>query len=143
MAVVSNNDSVMLEVVHSVYKKKVKYEVMPEGDLFPQEKEVLHKQIRVKKWFKKEAISSVEEYVTSKNTIAKNRCIVFDKYSGRFYATFHQLHEVVNKLEPQPYKNQIGFTYDTKVYTTGPQVHQHKTRGSTRLGVGDKLHRKF
>lgn len=133
----------MLEVVHSVYKKKVEYEMMPEGDLFPQQKEKLHKQIRVKKWFKKDAISSVEEYVTSKNTIAKNRCIVFDKYSGRFYATFHHMNEVVNKLEPQPCKNQIGFTYDNKVHTARSQVHEHKTRRSARLGVSDKLHRKL
>jgi hypothetical protein len=128
MGVVSNNDSVMLEVVHSVYKKKVEYETMPGGDVYPQQKEVLHKQIKVKKWFKKEAISSVEEYVTSKNTIAKNRCIVFDKYSGRFYATFHHMRDVVNKLEPQPYKNQIGFSYDTKVHSTRSQIHQYKTR---------------
>lgn len=128
MPIRTTSDSVQLEVVHSVYKFKVEYEQMPEGDLFPNRKEVLHKQIRVKKWFKKEAITSVEEYVTVKNTIAKSRSIVFDKYSGKFYATFHNPEEVIKCIEPQSYKNQIGFTYDTKVYPAGSQIHQHKTR---------------
>ena len=126
--IISNGDSLRLDVVHSVYKNKVVYEKMPEGELFPSKKEVLHKQIRVKKWFKKEAIVSVEEYVTVNNKIAKSRSIVFDKYSGRFYATFHRMDDVVNNLAHQPYKNQIGFTYDNKVHPTGSQVYQHKTR---------------
>jgi len=121
-------DSVRLEVVHSVYKSKVEYEHMPEGELFPVKKEVFQKQIRVKKWFKKEAITSVEEYVTIKNTIAKNRSIVFDKYSQKFYATFHHPEDVIKNIEPQSYKNQIGFTHDTKIYPAGSQIHQHKKR---------------
>lgn len=124
----SHGDSVRLEVVHSVYKTKVEYEKMPEGEMYPTQKEKLVKQIRVKKWFKKEAITSVEEYVTVKNTIAKNRSVVFDKYSGKFYATFHGAQEVINNIEPQPYKNQIGFTHDTKIYPAGSQIHQHKKR---------------
>lgn len=129
MAIETTDESVRLEVVHSVYKSKVKYEKMEGGELFPERKEVLHKQIRVKKWFKKEAITSVEEYVTNKNTIARNRCVVFDKYSGKFYAAFHNVNEVMRCIEIQPYKNQIGFTYDTKIYSTGSQVHQLKKRG--------------
>jgi hypothetical protein len=128
MAIQSHGDSVRLEVVHSVYKTKVHYEKMEGGDLFPAQKDILVKQIKVKKWFKKEAITSVEEYVTVKNTIAKNRSIVFDKYSGKFYATFHGAQEVINTIEPQSYKNQIGFTYDTKIYPAGSQIHQHKKR---------------
>jgi hypothetical protein len=128
MAIQSHGDSVRLEVVHSVYKTKVHYEKMEGGDLFPEQRDVLVKQIRVKKWFKKEAITSVEEYVTVKNTIAKSRSIVFDKYSGKFYATFHGTQEVINHIEPQSYKNQIGFTYDTKIYPAGSQIHQLKKR---------------
>jgi hypothetical protein len=129
MSVISStSDTVCLEIVHSVYKQKVEYEQMPEGDLFPQKKEVLKKQIRVKKWFKKECISSVEEYVTNKNTIAKNRSIVFDKYSQRFYATYHNPEEILRNIQPEPYKNQIGFVYDTKIHPGGSQVHQYKKR---------------
>jgi hypothetical protein len=121
------SDSIQLEIVHSVYKDKVEYERLPEGELFPTKKEVLQKQIRVKKWFKKEAITSVEEYVTSKNKIAKSRCIVFDKYSARFYATYHNSEDVMRCIEPQSYKNQIGFTHDTKIYPAGSQIHKYKT----------------
>jgi hypothetical protein len=122
------SDSIQLEVVHSVYKERVEYERLPEGESYPVKKEVLQKQIRVKKWFKKEAITSVEEYVTVKNTIAKNRSIVFDKYSGKFYATFHHPEEVIKNIEPQSYKNQIGFTHDTKIYPAGSQIHKYKER---------------
>jgi hypothetical protein len=128
MSIHCTADSIRLEVVHSVYKNTVEYEQLPEGELFPVKKETLQKQIRVKKWFKKEAITSVEEYVTIKNTIAKKRSIVFDKYSGKFYATFHNPEEVIKSIEPQSYKNQIGFTHDTKIHPAGSQIHQHKKR---------------
>jgi hypothetical protein len=123
----TNGDTIMLEIVHSVYKNKIQYEKLADGELYPQKTEVLQKQMRVKKWFKKECITSVEEYVTSKNTIAKNRSIVFDKYSSRFYVTYHKPEEVLSSIGP--YKNQIGFTYDTKIHPAGTQVFQHKKRG--------------
>lgn len=126
MPIHTTNESVRLDIVHSVYKNTVKYEQLPEGEMFPVKKETLHKQIRVKKWFKKEAITSVEEYVTSRNRIAKSRSVVFDKYSQKFYATFHNAEEVIRSIEPQSYQNKIGFNYDTKVYPSGSQIHQHK-----------------
>lgn len=128
MPILTHEDNIRLEIVHSVYKTKVKYEKMDSGEYFPEKKEILDKQIRVKKWFKKECITSVEEYVTAKNTIAKNRSIVFDKYSGRFYATYHAPEDVIKNMATQTYKNQIGFTYDNKIHPARSQVHQYKTR---------------
>lgn len=129
MPIRSTAESIQLDVVHSVYKDKVEYQKLAEGEIYPTKREVLQKQMRVKKWFKKEAISSVEEYVTTKHTIAKNRCIVYDKYSARFYATYHNAEDVMRHIDPIPYKNQIGFTYDTKIHSAGSQIHQHKKRG--------------
>jgi hypothetical protein len=86
---------------------------------------VLIKQLHVNKWFKKDGITSVEEYVTAKNTIAKNRSIVFDKYSGRFYATYHSASDVMNSITG-PNANQIGFRHDTQIHATRPQVYKHK-----------------
>jgi hypothetical protein len=126
--IVATDESIRLDIVHSVYKNKIVYEKMPEGDLFPNKKETLHKQIRVKKWFKKDAIVSVEEYVTVNNKISKHRSIVFDKYSGRFYATYHNIDDVIKNLTHQPYKNQIGFSYDNKIHSTRSQVYQYKSR---------------
>lgn len=124
------NDSVALNVVHSVYKTKIIYQKMEGGELFPEQKEVLVKQIKVKKWFKKECISSIEEYVNSKNKISKKRCVVFDKYSGRFYATFHSPQEVMKAISSQPplTNNPIGFRYDNNIHTTKSQIQQHRTR---------------
>ena len=122
------HDAVSLNVVHSVYKTKTIYQKLGGGELFPERKEVLVKQIKVKKWFVKESISSIEEYVNSKNQISRKRSVVFDKYSGRFYATFHTPEEVLDAISANPVKNSIGFTHDTKIHPTRPQVHKHKKR---------------
>ena len=127
MPIETTHESIRLDVVHSVYQNKIEFETLPEGELYPVQKEKLKKQIRVKKWFKKEAITSVEEYVTAKNTVSKNRSVIFDKYSGKFYATYHKVEEVMKNIESHSYKNQIGFTYDTKIYPAGSQIYQHKT----------------
>lgn len=65
------------------------------------------KQIHVRKWFVKDGITSVEEYVTKDDKISKIRSIVYDKYSGRFYATHHGADEVMRHLNP-PAKD-VGF----------------------------------
>lgn len=122
------HDAIALNVVHSVYKTKTIYQKMDGGELFPERKEVLVKQIKVKKWFIKECISSIEEYVNSKNQISPKRSVVFDKYSGRFYATFHSPEEVLQAISASPVKNSIGFNHDTKIHTSRSQIHEHKKR---------------
>ena len=128
MPVTHTNESIQLQIVHSVYKERIEFETLPEGELYPVKKQKLVKQMCVRKWIKKEAIVSVDEYITSKNTIAKNRSIVFDKYSAQFYVTYHSVDELLNVLESRPVKNQIGFTHDTKIHTPRPQVHKYKAR---------------
>lgn len=113
-------DSICLSVVHSVTRKKVVYKKLSGGDEYPEETEVIIKEIPVKKWFKKDGITSVEEYITSKNTIAKNRSVVFDKFTSRFYATFHSPDQVLNCIYPA---NPIG--YDTTIYSSRPQIHKY------------------
>lgn len=122
------HDSIELNVVHSIYKTKTIYQKMEGGELFPERKEVLVKQIKVKKWFRKECISSVEEYVNSKNQISKKRSVVYDKFSGRYYATFHSPHEVMQAISTNPMNNPIGFRYDTNIHPTKSQVQQYKPR---------------
>lgn len=121
----SVQDNVCLSIVHSVTKQKTVYQKLSGGESFPEQKEVLIKQLHVNKWFKKDGITSVEEYVTAKNTIAKNRSIVFDKYSGRFYATYHSANDVMTSITG-PNVNQIGFRHDTQIHATRPQIHKHK-----------------
>lgn len=122
------NDTIELNVVHSIYKTKTIYQKMEGGELFPERKEVLIKQIKVKKWFKKECISSVEEYVNSKNQVSRKRSVVFDKYSGRFYATFHSPQEVMQNISSSPMTTPIGFKHDNNIHPSKSQVQQHRTR---------------
>jgi len=121
--IVNVQDNICLSVVHSVTKQKTVYQRLSGGEEYPEQKEVLLKQLHLRKWFRKDGITSVEEYVTTRNRIAKNRCIVFDKYSGRFYATFHSVDDVLNSITSSI--NPIGFRHDNKVYTGGTQVHKY------------------
>lgn len=120
-------ETIELKVVHSIYKEKVVTTKLAGGEEYPEKINVLVKQIGVTKWFRKDAITSVEEVVTAKNTLAKNRSIIFDKYSGRFYETYHSPREVLEQINARSV-NPIGFTYDTKIYPAGSQIHQHKGR---------------
>lgn len=104
----STTDSIELKVVYPVYRTKL-IKAKGSEDTFI-EKSIIIKELRVKKWFKKDAITSIEDYVTSKNTISKLRSIVFDKYSGRFYPVFHPPEDImIFTAIPNQFQQQIGF----------------------------------
>lgn len=74
------------------------------------EKSILVKELRLKKWMRKDGITSVEEYITTKNTIAKDRAIIFDKYTNKHYAVNHIPSEIIAELKPKkPIINKIGY----------------------------------
>ena len=123
----SVHDSICLSIVHSVTKQKTVYQKLSGGEEYPEQKEVLVKQIHVRKWFRKDGITSVEEYVTCKNTVARARCIVFDKYSSRFYITYHPVSDVIKSIHSTAV-NPIGFKHDTQIYSLRPQVRKYKKR---------------
>lgn len=92
----TNNQEVELKVVVPIYKVKKIYNEQTNNY---HEEESFHKELIVRKWIKKDAISSYGETLTTKNTIAKSRCIIFDKYSSRDYIVKHsvdELREVLN-----------------------------------------------
>lgn len=122
------DELIELSIVHPIYKTKTVYQKMQSGEIYPEEKQVLVKQIAVKKWINKNAIGSIEEKVTAKNTIAKERSIIFDRFSQRYYETFHNPQHLIQTLNTTPMKNQIGFTYDTKIHTSRPQILKPKKR---------------
>jgi hypothetical protein len=107
--IVTTNEDIQLSIVHPVFKTlrvKMKDE---EGNIQYAEKEKLVKQLAVRKWFKKDGLTSVEQYVTTNNRIAKNRSVVYDRYSNRYFATFHSPDELwgyINEKKQKP----IGFT---------------------------------
>lgn len=86
----STVDAIELEVVHPVYKTKTKKKATGEVEKV----EVLDRELKIKKWFLKEAITSAEEYVDGRNRVSKSKCVVYDKYSSRFYAVWHSKDEV-------------------------------------------------
>jgi hypothetical protein len=104
----TEQDDVELMLIHPVYKTKTFHRTTNDGTLEKYDKQVIIRELCVHRWFKREAIIGVQEYITSKNTIAKNRCLVLDKYSNQFFAVFHSVQEVRDAIKIKP-KNKIGF----------------------------------
>lgn len=108
----STDEDIQLSIVHPIYKLYKIKTFDDDGNPIVGEKEKLVKEISVKRWIRKEAIISIDEYVTTKNKISKNRSIIFDKYSARFYATFHNADDLwssVTQKHQSILQNQIGF----------------------------------
>lgn len=101
-------DNIRLSIVHQVYKQRTHYTKMPDGELIPEKREKLQKEMTVHKWFKRDAIISVEEYVTVTHQIAKSRSIITDKYTGRSFVTYHSPTEILSQISPD-YKPITGF----------------------------------
>ena len=98
--ILQQRDNIRLSIVYPVYKDKISYTKLPDGELMPEKKEVLKKEITMQKWFKRDAIVSVEEYITTQDKIAKKRSVVYDKYSGRSFVTYHSPDEIMNTIYP-------------------------------------------
>jgi hypothetical protein len=128
MSIRTTAQSLELEVVHPIFRTETQYQRMPEGDEFPEQVQVLDRELRIRKWFRKDGITSVEQAVSDKHKIYKTRCVVFDRYSGRFYQAYHSIDDVMATLEGAPPKtNQIGFIHhDPTIYPRRPQIHEHK-----------------
>lgn len=103
-----DQDDISLLLVHSIYKTKFINRKTPDGKYEVLEKQVLVKELRVNRWFRKDGIISIQEYVTSRNTIAKKRCLIYDKYSNQYYLVSHSMEQVRKAIKYIP-KNQIGF----------------------------------
>jgi hypothetical protein len=103
-----DQDDIALLLVHSIYKTKLINRKTADGKKEVLEKQILVKELRVNRWFRKDGIIGVQEYVTSKNTIAKKRCLVYDKYSNQYYLVNHSVEQVRKAIKYIP-KNQIGF----------------------------------
>lgn len=100
---------IRLSLVHPIYKTVTLIKRTREGTVTKEQTNKLVKEIRVTKWINWDAIVSVEEYVTSTGTIAKNRCIIYDKYTNRHYATWHPLDHILDAIEGTRKDNAVGF----------------------------------
>lgn len=105
-------DDIRLKLVHPIYKTV-------------EDKQIFIKELRVKRWFKKQDISSIQDLVTNKNTISKTRCLIFDKQTQQFYVVFHSVKQVREALNPIPTKNQIGFINGSKIQSRKSLIRKH------------------
>lgn len=111
-------DDVELLLIHPIYKTKKFHRRLENGETQHYEKQVVIKELRVHRWFRREGIVGVQDYVTSKNTIAKNRCLVQDKYSNQFFAVFHSVDEVRKAIKIKPTQIQ-GFQNVSQIQSRG------------------------
>lgn len=119
----STPDSIELTLIQSVYKRvyRSKEGMDPEEDL------VLEKQVKVLKRFERTSIGSVEQCLTAHNKVSKTKCIVYDKFSGKFYEVAHSYEEVNfvvfgNEQSPNP----IGFKNVNRIHTRKSQVQKRR-----------------
>ena len=59
--ILQNKDSIRLSVVHPVYKSVTHYVKMPDGELIPERKEKLIKEITLHKWLKKAVMNHANQ----------------------------------------------------------------------------------
>lgn len=93
-------------VVQRVYKT-IRYKVKDGDQVREVEDEVYVKEIYVRKWFIKDSITAVEQYINRSNKAAKTRCIVFDKYTGRNYPVAHSMDDVTELFNVK--RKKIGY----------------------------------
>jgi hypothetical protein len=96
-----------LQLVRSVSKIVTVRTKTPEGTVEKEKKQVT-KETKIVKWLNKDGIVSVEPFISERNTIIKDRSVIFDKYSGQFYATWHSVEDIMKILEGQS-REAVGF----------------------------------
>lgn len=69
--------------------------------------QVVAKEFNSRKILRRDAITSVEDYVSSTHKVAKERAIIYDKYTNQHYAVNHSVDAIKARLFS--YKNKIGF----------------------------------
>lgn len=122
-------EGIELLMITPVYKSKIK-EVNVDGVKTAVEQQVLAKELRTKKWIRKDAITSVENYLTSRSTVSKTRSVIFDKYSGKYFATAHSTDNIIEVLtHVDSYSPKIGFkNYDNGIKISGEKSSIHLNR---------------
>lgn len=120
----STPDSIELTLIQSVYKRVQRFK---DGTEDFEDDLVLHKQVKILKRFERNSIGSVEQCLNAHNKVSKTKCIVYDKFSGKFYEVAHPYEEVNfvvfgNEQSPNP----IGFNNGSKVFTRKSQVQKRR-----------------
>ncbi len=110
--ILSDEQSIQLVLINPIYQTKTFKIKDKAGNIGYIEKEVFIKELPVKKWMRKSNITSVEQYITTSNKIAKSRSIIFDQSCGRFYSTLHTPEDIWKNIVGEntlTQKSKIGF----------------------------------
>jgi len=97
--IVYDQNDIELKVIVPI--TKVKYSIIEtENGPIRMEEEIFLKEITHRKVFKIDGIKSYGEYITTRNTIAKQRCTIYDSYTGREYLVRHNYKEIKEIVSP-------------------------------------------
>ena len=107
----TRDDKVQLYIVTPLYKNLPN--CPSQGDINVAPQQVFDKNISVRKWMNKDAITSVDEYINDNNTISKTKSIIYDKYSAKFFITNHSVDDVMDNISRSVKK--IGFLSITAI----------------------------
>ena len=124
---VTRGFKIQLLIIHPIYKQLTVNKKTADGTI-KEQRSKLKKEIRVVRWINMDAITSVEEYITNKNTIALKRSVVFDKDTGKYYATWHTVDAIMTALEGK------------RDHAVGFNTNQHDNLHSRKTPVS--IHRK-
>lgn len=99
-------DAIEVKIITPIYKNKTVTKII-EGEKTKIVKSILVKEIHMKKWLRKDGITSVDQYMTANQTIAKNRSVIYDKYTSKYFAIGESAESIMERLKPN--KSKIGF----------------------------------
>jgi len=94
MKIKHDNNGYTLMLIQRIYKTKRYKE-----DEQEYEEHIFVKEVRVKRWFCKDSITAVEEYIGRNNKPAKNRCIIYDKYTGKDFPVAHSMEQIIEMFD--------------------------------------------
>lgn len=85
--------------------RKVKDDV---GRIIKEEKDVFVKDVYMPTEFLLDGITLHGKTLTKAGTIAKQRCIIFDRYTGQYFTVAHSLEEISEALSPRRADIKVG-----------------------------------
>ncbi len=106
-----------LNVVSPTYKTKLialrdfdgKLIKGPDGKSIKQEQDIYIKDIEVPTGFSIDSITMTGGVMTKRGTINKTQCVIYDKYTGRFYTVAHSRTDVEDAIGLYDTAPPIGF----------------------------------
>lgn len=109
-------DRMIAKVIKPVYRtelvpikdsrgRKVKDDL---GRIIKEERDIFIKDVFMSTEFLLDGITFHGKTLTKSGTVAKQRCIIFDRYTGQYFTVAHSLEEISEALSPRRADIKIG-----------------------------------